>query len=96
MARFDALQAFLDAAFVTFNQFSQDLRARQSLMQIFAQLEAPQPQRLDIGKRLPVCSQHLDSVLAAETGRSSLDTLIRRFSDLEPMLEWKWRAVSRP
>lgn len=93
MARVDALQAFLDTAFVAFDQCVQDLRARRSLMEIFAQLEAPQPQRLNIGKRLPVCIHHIESVLATKTGRPSLDTLIERFAGLEPMLEWKWRSV---
>ncbi|MEI3855290.1 MULTISPECIES: dimethylsulfonioproprionate lyase family protein [unclassified Ensifer] len=93
MARVDALQAFLDTAFVAFDQCVQDLRARRSLMEIFAQLEAPQPQRLNIGERLPVCNHHIESVLATKTGRPSLDVLIERFAGLEPMLEWKCRSV---
>ncbi|WP_429819690.1 dimethylsulfonioproprionate lyase family protein [Ensifer sp. B1-9] len=93
MARLDALQAFLDAAFVAFDQFAQDSRARQSIMKICEQLEAPQPLRSDIAKRLPVCGRYLDGVLATKTGRPSLDALIERFASLEPMLEWKWRSV---
>ncbi|WDZ80357.1 dimethylsulfonioproprionate lyase family protein (plasmid) [Ensifer adhaerens] len=93
MTRSDALQAFLDAAFAAFDECAQDLRARRSVMEIFAQLEAPHPQRLNIGKRLPVCSRHIENVLATRTGRPSLDALIERFADLEPMLEWKCRSV---
>jgi dimethlysulfoniopropionate lyase len=93
MARNDALQGFLDTAFVAFDQFAQDLRARRSIMQIFAQLEAPQPEQQDIAKRLPVCSRYLDSVLTAKTGQSPLDVLIDRFKAVEPLLEWKARSI---
>ena len=93
MARREALQGFLDAAFVAFDQFAQDLRARRSIMQMFAQLETTQPQRLDMGKRLPVCNHYLDQMLATCTGRASLDVLIERFKALEPELEWNWRSV---
>lgn len=93
MVRNDVLQGCLDAAFVAFDQFAQDLRARRSIMQIFAHLEAPQPEQSNIGKRIPVCSRHLESVLVTKTGQSSLDALIKRFKALEPLLEWKWRST---
>ena len=93
MARSDALQSFLDTAFVAFGQFAQDLRARRSIMQIFAHLDAPHPEHRDIGKRLPVCTRYLGNVLAAKTGQSSLDLLIERFKAVEPFLEWKTRAI---
>lgn len=94
MARLDALQAFLDAAFVAFDQFAEDPRSRLSVTQILAQLEASQTQRSDIGKRLPVCERYLGDVLATKTGKTSLDVLIGRFTALEPALEWKWRSVN--
>lgn len=72
MVRSDALQGFLDAAFVAFDQCAQDLRARGSIMQIFANLEAPQPARPDIGKRLPVCGRYLEEALTTKTGRRSI------------------------
>lgn len=93
MVRSEALQGFLDTAFVAFDQCAQDLRARGSIMQIFANLEAPQPARSDIGKRLPVCERYLDEALGITTGRAVLDALIERFKVLEPALEWKWRPT---
>lgn len=93
MVRSDALQGFLDAAFVAFDQCAQDLRARGSITQIFANLEAPRPARPDIGKRLPVCTRYLDEALAVETGNDVLDVLIERFKALEPFLEWKSRPT---
>lgn len=93
MARSDALQSFLDTAFVSFDQFAQDLRARRSIMQIFAHLNAPHPENWGVGKRLPVCTRYLGNVLAAKTGQSSLDLLIERFKAVEPFLEWKTRAI---
>lgn len=93
MVRTDALQGLLDAAFVAFDQCAQNMRARGSFMQIFANLEAPQPPRTEAGKRLPVCGRYLDAVLATKTGRPSLDLLIERFKALEPALEWKWRPT---
>lgn len=93
MVRSDALQGFLDAAFVAFDQCAQDLRARGSIMQIFANLKAPHPARPDIGKRLPVCGRYLEEVLTTKTGRPALDLLIERFKALEPLLEWKSRPT---
>lgn len=93
MVRSDALQGFLDAAFVAFDLCAQDLRARGSITQIFANLGAPRPARPDIGKRLPVCTRYLDEALAVETGKDALDVLIERFTALEPSLEWKSRPT---
>ena len=93
MVRSDALQGFVDAAFAAFDQCAQDLRARQSVTQIFAYLEAPRPEQSNIGKRLPVCSRYLESILTTRTGSRSLDLLIDRFKALEHQLEWKWRAT---
>lgn len=93
MARSDALQSFLDTAFVAFDQFAKDLRARQSVMQIFAHLETPQTERANIGKRLPVCTRYFGKVLAEKSEHPSLNNLIERFETLEPLLEWKWRST---
>lgn len=93
MVRREELQGFLDAALVAFDQHVQDFRSRASITQIFSHLEAQQPQRMDIAKRLPVCNRDLDEVLATRTGRPTLDLLIERFSVLEALLEWKWRPT---
>lgn len=93
MVRNDASQSFLDAAFVAIDQFAQDERARLSVLQIRANLQAPVSHRYDIGKRLPVCNHFLEGVLATETGQPALDNLIARFKVLEPMLEWKCRPT---
>ncbi|HVK90971.1 MAG TPA: dimethylsulfonioproprionate lyase family protein [Mycoplana sp.] len=92
MVRNSVLQDFLDAALAAFDQVAQDQRSRRSLTQISLNLEAPQPARMGNGKRLPVCSRFLDSVLATKPGQPLLDRLIERFEELEPMLEWKGRS----
>ncbi|QRM57889.1 dimethylsulfonioproprionate lyase family protein [Sinorhizobium sp. BG8] len=93
MARGEVLQGFLDAAFAAFDECAQDARARGSIKQIFARLGEPQPERPDIGKRLPVSIRYLEEVLATKTGRPALDLLIERFKMLEPQLEWSWRST---
>ena len=93
MSRNHALQTFLDTSLVAFDRFAQDLRARASIMQIFSNLEVPQPERSEISKRLPVCSRYLESVLATKTEQPMLDLLLDRFKTLEPLLEWKWRST---
>ncbi|WP_376743868.1 dimethylsulfonioproprionate lyase family protein [Ensifer canadensis] len=93
MSRSDALQTFLDTAFVAFDRCAHDLRARQSIMQIFSNLEVPQPERSEISKRLPVCGRYLESALATKTEQPVLDQLLERFKALEPLLEWKWRST---
>ncbi|PTM95469.1 dimethylsulfonioproprionate lyase family protein [Mycoplana dimorpha] len=92
MARNSVLQDFLDAALAAFDHVAQDQNSRRSLAQIAANLEAPQPARTGIAKRLPVCSRLLDGILATKTGQHVLDRLIERFEQLEPMLEWKGRS----
>ncbi|HEV7307662.1 dimethylsulfonioproprionate lyase family protein [Ensifer sp.] len=93
MTRSDALQAFLDAAFVAFEDCARDPRARRSITRISALLETPQPQRTDLGKRLPAGELWLDEAMSSKTGRTSLDMLIERFRAVEPLLEWKCRSV---
>jgi len=93
MVRSDPLQSFLDTAFIAFDQFANDLRARQSIMQIFVYLEAPQAQRQTAATHLPVCGRYLDNTLAAKTGLLALDAMVERFKALEPALEWKPRAT---
>ncbi|MFC3074356.1 dimethylsulfoniopropionate lyase [Shinella pollutisoli] len=92
MARSEALQDFLDAALAAFDEAAQDPRSRRSLARIAANLEAPQPERADIARRLPVCDRYLDGVLSTRTGRPALDRLIGCFGALEPRLEWKPRG----
>lgn len=93
MARSGELQDFLDAAFVAFDRAAQDPRSRQSLLRMAASLATPQPERQDIARRLPVCDLHLEGVLAARTGQSSLDRVVERFKALEPLLEWRSRTA---
>lgn len=93
MVRSDPLQSFLDTAFIAFDQFVNDLRARQSIMQIFGYLEAPQAQRQTAATHPPVCSRYLENALAAKTGWIVLDTMVGHFKALEPALEWKPRAT---
>ena len=93
MGRRDALQSFLDAASVAFDQCVQDLHARRSIAQIYARLDAPAEAHADRGRRLPVCSQYLDEALLVRTGRPALDALIDRFVALEPGLEWACRPT---
>lgn len=93
MARSDALQGFLDAAFAAYDECAQDTQARRSVLQIFDGLKTPQPERRDIARRLPVCDSHLEEALAVKTGRGALDRLVERFRVLEPQLEWKRRSA---
>jgi hypothetical protein len=93
MARNDVLQHFLDTAFVAFDQRAQDLRARRSVSQIFANLEMEQPVSEAIGKRLPVCNRYLESALDVKVEQATLSTLIQRFRALEPHLTWVWKST---
>ena len=92
MARTVALQEFLGTAFAAFDRFAKDPEGRRSVSQIAAQLKTPRPERPGTGKRLAVCDDHLDAVLAPTTGQPALDRLVERFRALEPRLEWKTRS----
>lgn len=91
MVRSDDLQGFLDAAFAAYERFAKDPEGRRSVAQIAEHLKAPRPERPDIAKRLAVCDDHLDTVLAARGGEPLLDRLAERFRTIEPLLEWKAR-----
>ncbi|MER9583937.1 dimethylsulfoniopropionate lyase [Mesorhizobium sp. M0276] len=95
MVRSDALQYFLDTAFVAFDRFSHDLRSRRSIIQLFAQAEVPGPERTTAGSRLPVCS-YLGPALAEETVPSTLRNLVERFKAIEPLLEWRLKSNPDP
>ncbi|MER8499315.1 dimethylsulfoniopropionate lyase [Mesorhizobium sp. M0751] len=95
MNRSDALQYFVDTAFVAFDQFSHDLRSRRSIIQLFAQSEVPGLERTKAGSRKPVCS-HLGSALAEETIPSTLRNLVERFKAIEPLLEWRPKSNPAP
>jgi hypothetical protein len=90
-ARSEALQSFVDAAFVAFDQFAQAPESRRSIRQVLSALEVPGVQRSVPGSRLPVCS-HLDAALVIETEHESLRRLINRFKAVEPLLEWRRRS----
>jgi len=92
MERSEPLQDFLDAIFVAFDRFADDIRSRNSITQIFALLDMPDVERTTPGKRLPVCERLLDAALAIHTNEPSLKALVARFKAIEPMLEW----TSRP
>ena len=89
--RSEALQMFLDAAFVAFDQFAQAPESRRSIRQIFSALEMPGAERPGPGNRLPVCSR-LDRAFAIETQHQSLHRLVERFKAIEPRLEWRRRT----
>ncbi|THK38997.1 transcriptional regulator [Ensifer sp. MPMI2T] len=89
--RSEALQLFVDAAFVAFDQFAKAPQSRRSIPQIFSALEVPGAERSSPGSRLPVCS-HLDTVLAIDTEHDSLRRLVDRFKAIEPLLEWRRRS----
>lgn len=93
MARSEALQGFLDAVLAAFAERAYDQQARASLARIAALLETGRSERLDIGKRLPVCDRYLDEALAVATGDPMLGTVMERFKGLERLLEWKTRST---
>ena len=95
MNRSEALQYFVDTAFVAFDQFSHDLRSRRSIIQLFAQSEVPGPERTGTGSRLPVCS-YLGSALVEEVIPSALRNLVKRFRAIEPLLEWRLKSNPDP
>ncbi|MGX5849263.1 dimethylsulfoniopropionate lyase [Mesorhizobium sp. PL10] len=88
MIRSEALQYFVDTAFVAFDQFSHDLRSRRSIIQFFAQSEVPGPERNRAGSRLPVCS-YLGLALSEEVIPPTLRNLVERFKAIEPLLDWR-------
>ena len=93
MGRSEALQNFLDAAFVAFDRFAIDTRSRNSITQIFAQLDVPGVARTTPGKRLPVCEQFLEGALDIDSEARALNALVARFKAIEPLLAWKYRAT---
>ncbi|MCR6498354.1 dimethylsulfoniopropionate lyase [Shinella sp. CPCC 101442] len=91
MARDAALQGFLDAAIAAFGRVSPGQEARRSVDRITILLDAPQPARRDIGKRLPVCD-HLEEALSNGANEPALAVLLYRFRAIEPRLEWTVRS----
>ena len=91
MQRDAALQSFIDAALGAFVEVAPGPEARASLQRIAVALATPAPKQDRPGSRLPVCAQ-LDTALAVETPRPSLDRVIHAFRAIEPELEWGRRA----
>lgn len=87
MARSDALQQFINAAFIAFDRFAADPRSRNSMARLAALLETPAPEREGKGSRLPVCSL-LDEALDLGTSQVELADLIASFRAIEPRLQW--------
>ncbi|TGQ54498.1 transcriptional regulator [Mesorhizobium sp. M1C.F.Ca.ET.193.01.1.1] len=93
MGRSEALQKFLDGAFLAFDRFAVDIRSRKSLTQLFAQLNVPGVERTTPGSRLAVCERFLAPAMDLTPNEPTLQALISLFKALEPKLEWKWRAT---
>lgn len=93
MHRPEALQEFLDTAFVAFDRHANDLRSRGSVSHLLSMLEAPASHRGGPGRQLPVCAKFLNDALDAETADPSLLALLRAFKTLEPLLEWGTKSV---
>jgi hypothetical protein len=93
--RAEALQLFVDAASVAFEQVARGSEARRAVQQIFAALETPAMERQAPGSRLPVC-RLLDDVLAIEVAHPSIGCVIDRFKAIEPLLDWKRRPDPNP
>lgn len=91
--RDEALQAFVDAAFVAFNQLCNRADARRSIHKVFSALQNPGVERRTAGSRLPVCS-YLDDALAVGNASGCLRQLIERFRAIEPSLEWRRRTTN--
>jgi hypothetical protein len=91
MQRDAALQSFTNAALEAFIEVAPGPEARASLQRIAVALATPAPKRDRPGSRLTVCA-HLDTALAVETPRASLDRVIHAFRAIEPELEWVRRA----
>ncbi|ACP25805.1 putative transcriptional regulator protein [Sinorhizobium fredii NGR234] len=93
MLRSEPLQGFLDAAFVAFDRFAVDTRARQSIMQVFSRLASPLPIRQGQGRRLPVVDRFLATALETGSDDAVLAALLDRFKAIEEQLEWKTRSI---
>lgn len=94
MDRSESLQGFLDAAFTGFDRLTNDVRSRHSIMQIFAALKDAGKERTTPGKRLAVCDHYLSQALEVKSEHGVLQSLVARFRELEPRLEWKTRPVN--
>jgi hypothetical protein len=93
MERSATLQNFLNAAFVAFDSFADDVRSRASIIQIFSLIETRAEQRKRPGHRLPACEQYLDDVLEVQTDQAALRALLKSFAAVEPLLEWTTKSV---
>ena len=88
--RSEALQSFVDAAGLAFDEFARDPNSRRSVGQIFAALRTTGTERPGPGSRLPVGS-HLHGALSLETRNETLLRLVDHFKTIEPLLEWRRR-----
>jgi hypothetical protein len=91
MERADALQSFLDAAFVAFDRYATDSHARASMARIFARLQVPAAAGTTPAKRLPVCERFLEPALEGAVAEAGLAILLDAFRSIEPSLAWRPR-----
>lgn len=87
MARSDALQEFVDAAFAAFARFATDPRSQRSIGQIFQLLETQCPERVEPGSRLAICHM-LEQALDQQVVKDGLSDLVESFKRIEPRLRW--------
>lgn len=90
--RSEALQSFVDAASVAFEELAQNPQSQRTVRQVFSALKQPATQRSAAGSRLPVCT-HLHTALAVEMPHPSLRLLLEHFAALEPSLQWTRRPT---
>lgn len=93
MTRVDALQSFLDAAFVAFDRYALDPRSMKSLQEIFALLDTPSAQYDGPGHRLETCYL-LHAALKASDDTPLLQNMGRLFAKIEPGIRWATKANS--
>lgn len=87
MARSDALQQFIDAAFVAYDRFAVDPRSRAPLQRLASLLRTPASERQGPGSRLPVCAL-LDDALDLGEVQDELTELAAKFRAVEPRMIW--------
>ena len=88
--RSEALQYFIDTAFVAFDRYVRDGNGRRSVSQIFELLEGPGERRDGGGSKLPVCD-HLPDALSIPTPSDTLRRMLARFQAIESQIVWRRR-----
>lgn len=89
--RTQSLQAFVDAAHAAFSELADSSKAKRSVREVFDALSHPALQRIESGRRLPVCN-YLDDALSTDFKHAKLRHMVGRFKEIEPWLEWRQRT----